>query len=228
MTKFFPELSLVIPYYYDAGCPIPFVTSLEKELKKYNIDYELILVDDCSGDSTPQELSQLKSERVKVILNKKNQHFGGAIQTGFEQATGKIFGFSCGDGDVSPENVVKVYNNVNGMDVVKARRLNRNDGIIRKIITNMFLLLTRIKFGLKLKDINGFPVFLKREIYLDVRKRWKLKNDFNFNIDLYNKLNKLGYKKIEEITIMHNKRISGESKLTPKRLISTIWEFLKL
>ncbi len=68
-------LSLVIPFYNDSGCPIPFVTELKKELK--GVDYELILVNDYSSDSTSEELDSLKDENTHVIHNKQNLDYGG-------------------------------------------------------------------------------------------------------------------------------------------------------
>ena len=113
-----PELSIVIPFYNDAGCPIPFVKKLKKELK--GINYEIILVDDCSKDSTSDELNSLKETRIKVMHNKKNKDYGGAIMTGLDVAKGKILGFTCGDGEVSVKDIVnstiEIYQEIIGLE----------------------------------------------------------------------------------------------------------------
>ncbi len=216
-----PELSLIIPFYNDSGCPIPFVKELEKELK--GIDYELILVDDCSKDSTPKELISLKNKRVIVILNKNNKNYGGAIMTGFNIAKGKILGFTCGDGEVTAKDIAEIYKKMEDSDVIKAVRINRKDGFQRKIISKTFNLLCSLRFGLGLGDINGYPVYFKKEIY---EKLPKLKTDSLFNLDLYKKMVLRGYK-IKEISIIHKERSEGTSNMNFTKISKMFFGFLK-
>jgi len=216
-----PELSLVIPFYNDSGCPIPFVNDLEKELK--GIDYELILVDDCSKDSTPQELTSLKNPRVHVILNKQNKNYGGAIMTGLDIARGEILGFTCGDGEVTPKDIAEVYKRMGDSDIIKATRKNRKDGLKRKIISKIFNLLCLIRFGLNLKDINGYPVYFKKEIYKQLSG---LRTDSLFNLDLYLKIISKGYN-IREIPVIHQERSEGISNMNFTRIGKMILSFLK-
>ena len=95
-------LSLVIPFYDDSGCPIPFVTELKKELK--DIDYELILVDDCSSDSTPKELESLKDKNVHVKIEG-----GNIFQINFPFQAGYIAKF---------EKASILYTSING-DIIQ-------------------------------------------------------------------------------------------------------------
>ena len=216
-----PELSLVIPFYNDSGCPIPFVNALKKELK--NIDYELILVDDCSKDSTPKELMSLENKKIHVILNKQNKNYGGAIMTGFSISKGNILGFTCGDGEVTAKDIAEIYKKIGDSDLIKAVRINRKDGFQRKIISKIFNLLCSLRFGLKLKDINGYPVYFKREIY---EKLPQLKTDSLFNLDLYRKIIQKGYK-IKEILIFHKERSEGTSNMNFTRISKMVLSFLK-
>lgn len=216
-----PELSLVIPFYNDSGCPIPFIKDLKKELE--NIDYELILIDDCSKDSTPRELTSLKEKRVKIILNKQNLNYGGAIMTGLNRASGKILGFTCGDGEVTAKDIVGVYKEMKGLDVIKAVRKDRKDGLQRRVISRIFNLLCFLRFGLKLEDINGYPVYFKREIY---EKIGLLKHDSLFNLDLYRKIIKKGYS-VAGITVFHEKRSEGASNMNFTRIGKMVLSFFR-
>ena len=214
-------LSIVVPFYNDEGCPAIFVNKLKKALK--GIDYELILVDDYSGDSTPQELDSLKSANIKIIHNKKNLDYGGAVVTGLNYAKGDIIGFTCGDGEVTAEDVVKVYKEMNSHDVIKAVRVNRKDGVNRKFISLVFNLWARLKFGIKLKDINGYPLFLKRKIYQQLSN---LRTDWIFNTDMIRKILARGYK-IHSVVVIHKIRAEGKSHMTPKRIIKMVIKFFK-
>jgi dolichol-phosphate mannosyltransferase len=215
------KVSLVIPFYNDSGCPKPFAQELSNEFEKKKIDYELILVDDCSTDSTPEELDELKSIKIKVIHNKVNKDYGGAIMTGFREAKGDILGFSCGDGEVSAEDIVKIYENLRDWDVIKANRVSRKDGLIRKITSKVFNLWSKLRFGIKMTDINGYPVYFKKEIYKDMDNFNGIKEDWLFNIDFFRKFISRKYK-IKEYVVEHKKRFKGESKMIPKRIIKMI------
>jgi glycosyltransferase involved in cell wall biosynthesis len=214
-------LSIVIPYYNDAGCPIPFVTELKKELN--GIDYEIILVDDCSKDSTPKELDSLKEKRVKIIKNKKNKDYGGAIIEGLNNARGDILGFTCGDGEISPKEIVRVYNELGNYDIIKSIRKNREDGLNRKFISFVFNIWSRMRFGIKLRDINGYPVYFKREVYKNLKD---LREDWIFNTDFFRKAIAKKYS-IKEVIITHKKRSHGKSKMVPKRIIKMIVRFIR-
>ncbi len=213
-------LSLVIPFYNDSGCPIPFVTELQRELK--DINYELILVDDCSSDSTPEELESLKDINVHIIYNEQNLGYGGAIITGLNAGKGDILGFTCGDGEASPKNIVRVYKNTGNFDVTKAARRNRKDGLSRKFISRVFNTLNKLRFNIKLKDINGYPFFLKKEVYNEL---CDLRTDWLFNIDLIGKILSKGYQ-INEFIIEHQKRLKGKSHIYPKGIIKMAIEYI--
>lgn len=214
-------LSLVIPFYNDSGCPIPFVRELQKYLG--NIDYHLILVDDCSTDNTLQELESLKGRNVRIIHNKVNKDYGGAIMTGLNGAKGDILGFSCGDGEVSPEDIVKVYKSMGNKEAIKAVRVDRKDGFNRKIISKVFNILSKKRFRLNLEDINGYPVFFKKEVYAGLSD---VRNDWLFNIDLYRKIISRGFE-IHEIKVNHRTRTASASKMVTLRKMKMIVNFFR-
>jgi len=216
-----PKLSIVIPFYNDSGCSIPFVSELKKELN--DLDYELILVDDCSKDSTVDELMTLKDKKTKIICNKVNKDYGGAIMTGLNMAKGEIIGFTCGDGEVIAKDVIRVYNEMGESQIIKAIRKRRKDGIGRDIISKIFNIWSKIRFKINIKDINGYPVYFKKEIYnglTDLQTGWL------FNLDLLRKIKKEGHK-IKGIIVNHHERSEGISKMTPKRILWMVWKFLK-
>lgn len=210
---------MIIPYYNDEGCSLPFVTELKNKLEK--IDYDLILVDDCSTDSTPEELDRLAGQRVRVVHNEINLDYGGAIKAGLQIAEGDVVCFTCGDGEVSPEEIVDVFRNIENWEVVKAARSKREDGLARQIITRVFNALTEFRFRLGLKDVNGYPVFIKKEIYLAQKG---LRSDWLFNLDLYRKM-LANNVKIMEVPVRHGTRLCGRSHMTPRRIVTMVLKY---
>lgn len=215
-----PDLSIVIPFYNDAGCPGQFVKDLKNSLK--GINFELILVDDCSKDSTPEEVDALKGKNVIVMHNSVNKDYGGAIMTGLNIAKGKIIGFTCGDGEVSTEDIVQVYKKMKDYDIFKAVRRTRKDGLQRKIISVVFNLWARIKFRLNLEDINGYPVYFKKEVYESLNN---IRTDWIFNIDLLRKAVSKGYI-IGDMEVLHHPRLKGKSHMTFKRIFKMALKFI--
>jgi hypothetical protein len=70
-------------------------------------------------------------------------------------------------------------------------------------------------------DINGYPVYFKKEIYKDMDNFNGIKEDWLFNIDFFRKFISRKYK-IKEYVVEHKKRFKGESKMIPKRIIKMI------
>src|SRR5438552_14453300 len=52
--------------------------------------FEIIAVDDCSTDATPQILARQIDSRLRLIRHPSNRGKGGAIQTALEQARGDV------------------------------------------------------------------------------------------------------------------------------------------
>ncbi len=84
--------------------------SIESCLKQTHRDLELILVDDCSTDTTPaimQEYAQ-KDTRVKVIRNQTNQRLPRSLNIGFRQATGEYLTWTSDDNEYVPQSIEKM------------------------------------------------------------------------------------------------------------------------
>jgi|Deesub1362A_J573_1020465.scaffolds.fasta_scaffold02187_1 GT2 family glycosyltransferase len=108
-----PYISIIVPVYNAENTIIDCIESLLK------VDYpeeklEIIIVDDCSSDKTPEILKHYaKEEKVNVIRHRKNKGAAAARNTGFKYAKGKIIVFTDSDCIVSEnwiKELVKCYN----------------------------------------------------------------------------------------------------------------------
>jgi glycosyltransferase involved in cell wall biosynthesis len=91
-----PLISIVLPTYNGSKF---IAQSIESCLQQTYANFELIIVDDCSTDSTPEIIRSFaqKDNRIRVIRNEKNKKLPLSLNTGFEVATGKYFTWTSDD-----------------------------------------------------------------------------------------------------------------------------------
>ena len=78
-----PRVSVVIGAYNGERFLRP---AIESVLSQTFRDFELIVIDDFSTDSTPQILSEFKDERVRVIRNERNLGIAETTNRGIASA----------------------------------------------------------------------------------------------------------------------------------------------
>lgn len=170
MTK---SISLVIPIYNEAENIEHTVRIACAALDEICPDYELILVDDASTDSTPDILRRLqgKEPRIKIVTHSHNRSLGGALKTGFSQATKDLIVYS--DADLpfdlyEIKRAIRVLEHLNA-DIVAAYRHDRtSDPWYRIVYTLGYNLLIRFIYGIRIRDVNfAFKAF-RREILKDI------------------------------------------------------------
>ena len=125
------ELSVVIPVHnaekYIAQC-------LDSVLENRDICLEVICVDDCSTDSTPEILRDYawKYENVIILNNETNMYAGASRNRGLLAAGGKYIHFLDSDDIVIPGAYRKLYDiaEENELDWIKttARAFSEEDG----------------------------------------------------------------------------------------------------
>lgn len=97
MDKKKPLISVVMPVYNVALYIEESVTSI---LNQTITDFELLIIDDCSTDTTLTLLQNIKDERIKIITKQKNLGLIHSLNLGFELAKGKYIARMDGD-DIS-------------------------------------------------------------------------------------------------------------------------------
>lgn len=99
------RLSIIVPVYNMAGGG-KLNQCLESLMNQELDDYEVIAVDDCSRDGSPDILNEFAArygDRLKVILSPENRRQGGARNLGLEAACGEWVGFVDSDDWVAPD-----------------------------------------------------------------------------------------------------------------------------
>ncbi|MBR9703973.1 glycosyltransferase [Candidatus Pacearchaeota archaeon] len=221
-----PEVSIAIPIYNEEKGIEKTIRNLVRVFSENKVDYQLVLVNHGSSDKTEGVVNKMgfENKKLKIINLSKNLGYGGGIMYGMDHSDGEIVGFTCADEEVSAEDVYKVYNNLiknNQYQVSKSRRMKRKDGLFRKITTFVFNSFIHLRFGLGLKDINGYPIFIKRDLYPLVKTK---EIAYLFNLDFLLKMKNKRYK-IMEIPIIHRQREVGESYMNMSRIFKMAFGF---
>jgi len=216
------ELSIVLPFYNEEGNVKKVLEDLSSEFKKAKLNYEIVAVNNGSWDKTPQIITQLQKEdkNIKKVDVKVNQGYGYGILTGLKQAKGSYLGYGWGDGQVEAIDFVRVFKNLKNkdIDISKVKRMNR-ESLTRTIQSKVYNGLLFSLFFINLRDINGCPKIMKREVYESLNLQSK---DWFLDPELIIKAKQRRYK-IDEIPIIFKKREEGTSNVK----LSTTFEFLK-
>ena len=135
------DISIVIPVY---GCPSalsPLHERLTKVLTKMNVEYEIVMVDDCDKMNSWEEVRKLAEadDHVKAIHFTQNFGQGCAVTAGVRQATGDwIITMDC-DLQDAPENIPDLYSKAQeGYDVVFVRRRQRKESFMVRLFAKWY------------------------------------------------------------------------------------------
>jgi len=93
------KVSIIIPVYNEEAT----IEEVIRRVKEVDLDKEIIVVDDCSTDCTPELLQ--RSNGVRIIKSATNRGKGAAIRAGLEQATGDIVVIQDADLEYWPEDI---------------------------------------------------------------------------------------------------------------------------
>src|SRR5205814_10411740 len=169
MKAWKPSISIVYPMFNEEENIKHAVRFAEGALADMTSDYEILIVNDASTDRSADVAEALAraNPRVKVFHHERNLKLGGALRTGFSNATKELV-FYC-DSDL-PVDLMELNRAVHIMefissDIISAFRFDRTaEGPIRTLYSVVYNLLIRFLFPLRVKDVNFSFKLFKREV----------------------------------------------------------------
>jgi glycosyltransferase involved in cell wall biosynthesis len=161
------SISVFFPCYNEQDNITRVVEQALTVLEKLNADFEVIIVNDGSSDSTGQIADEIagQKDRVKVVHHRTNLGYGAALQSGFKAATKELVFYTDGDGQFDINEMPPLLRLMEQYDIVSCYRLNRQDNLIRKINGWCWTKLVCLLFGMKIRDIDCAFKLYKREIF---------------------------------------------------------------
>ena len=155
-------LSLVLPAFNEEENIEIVVRQALAVLPDFTTDFEVIVVNDGSRDSTAEIIDRLAREdaRVKPVHHVVNQGYGGAVKTGFQASTCEYVMFMDADRQFDIHDIRLLSPFVPLFDIVAGFRMERSDPIIRRINAEIFNLAVRILFDVHIRDLDcAFKIF---------------------------------------------------------------------
>lgn len=224
------KLSVIIPAYNVSKLIQDTLQECVLALNTFEIDYEIIVVNDGSTDDTYKHAFEfsLNYKNIMVLNYKNNGGKGFAIKYGSKLITGDFVSFIDADLDIHPIQLklfleyMEKYN----ADVVIGSKKHPSSNVkyplTRKFLSNGYHLMNKILFDLPVKDTQVGLKLFKREVFKEVIQKVLIKR-YAFDLELLALINSKKYKIIEApIQINYNFNSSVNLKAIWNIFIDTL------
>ncbi len=208
------KLSVIIPAYNEEDGIAEIIDrtlSIHAALEAVGVEGpELIVVDDGSKDRTVEIVKQYPN--VRLIRHAQNRGYGGALKTGFANATGNLLAFLDADGTYPPEHFPQLCQAViGGADLVIGSRMAGAESEMprtRRLGNFIFANLVTLVGNQHVSDsASGMRVFRKETL----ERMYPLPDGLNFTPVMSTRAIHEGLKMVE-VPIPYSERL-GRSKL---------------
>ena len=221
------DISVIIPLFNEAESLPELVSWIERVMTANQFTYEIIMVDDGSNDGSWTVVRKLSQTNPAIhgISFRRNYGKSAALFCGFKKAQGNVVITMDADLQDSPDEIPGLYNMIvtDNYDVVSGWKQHRKDNTLTKNLPSKLYNATARKItGIKLHDMNcGLKAY---------------KNEVVKSIEVYGEMHRyipylaknVGYSKITEKPVHHEKRKYGKSKFGMERFINGFLDLISL
>ena len=221
------DLSIVISLFNEEESLPELISWIEKVATREKYEYEIIMVDDGSTDSSWKVITELaaKNPAIRGISFRRNYGKSAALYHGFKAAEGRVVITMDADLQDSPDEIPELYRMVTeeGYDIVSGWKKQRFDNKLTKNLPSKLYNWTARKVtGIKLHDMNcGLKAY---------------RNEVVKNIEVYGEMHRYipylaknaGFSRITEKPVQHQKRKYGVSKFGLERFVNGLLDLISL
>lgn len=212
-----PSISFIVPALNEEQHIEGAVSTIHRAVAEFtNLDFEIVLVNDGSSDSTGAIMNRLASSipKIKAVHNRKNLGLGGAWKSGVAVAEKDYVMMVVGDNIMPVEDIVSVVKKIGQSDIILFHLTNSKlRPLGRRIGSAGFVKVINFLFGLKITYYQGLVP--RRELL----KKITIKTDsYAFPAEVVVKLIKSGHSYTELGISGTPCRKDKSVALQPKRL----------
>ena len=210
LTPQLPSLTIFFPAYNDWGTIPSLVVLSDLVARELTDDFEIIVVNDCSPDHLQLLLDDLVQHypRLKVVRHETNRGYGGALRSGFANASKDWVFYTDGDAQYDVRELKLLWENRGDADMVNGWKIARSDPWYRILIGRLYHHFVRFMFGLKIKDVDCDFRLIKRSVFEKIEL---LRNSGLICVELVTKIEKNGLR-VNQVPVHHSHRAYGRSQ----------------
>lgn len=216
------QLSVIIPIYNEEKVVGQIIEELKKELKRLDLEYEIIAVNDASTDKTKEILEKISG--IKLINHPHNKGYGASLKTGIEKAKFDNLLFFDADGQHKPKYISEMIKYIDDFDMVSGARTGYKGPLIRQPGKRILQWLANYLGKQKIPDLNCGLRLVKKPVICKFTHL--LCDGFSFSTTTTLLFISEGIP-IKYMPVTINKRNKGKSRIKPKHAIDTLIVILR-
>ena len=207
--------------------------AVDRMLKTFKTPYEIIVVDDGSGDWTFEEAKKAAKglRHMTVKRNEVNQGKGWALKEAFRIARAPwIVSFLDSDPGPGPGPAFKLFFEIQkreGTDIVIGSKRHPDSKLKypfkRKVISAGYFFLIKMLFNLPLRDTQTGLKLFKREALSEVFPKVLVKR-YAFDLELLVLCNHFGYTIAEAPVIVNYRGKFGHIRVSTRIIFNIFWD----
>lgn len=212
-----PLLSIVSPVYKGEKMLVELVSRIKGSVETFTLNYEIILINDCSPDNSWAIIKTICATDKKVKGINLSRNFGQpyAITAGLTYSSGGYVAVIDCDLQNRPEDIPLLYDKAisEDLDIVYACRKIRSDGTLKRFSSSFFHKVYNYLTGLdSSKEIAEFGIYKRNviNVYCKIPE---------YSRTFCELVQTLGFKS-DFVEVTHDKRAEGKSSYTFIRLLS--------
>lgn len=190
------------------------------------VAFEVVPVSDGSTDGSEQAVHELPAELVRPIVLADNRGKGEALRIGLAHGRGRYLGFIDGDGDIPAGGLAGfvAMARAEQPDVVVGSKRHPDAEVqyppLRRVYSAGYQMLTRMLFGLRVRDTQTGVKLVRRDVVAEVLPRM-IEKRFAFDLELLAVAHRLGYRQVAELPVVIGERFP--STISP----GSVWRMLQ-
>jgi len=216
-----PRISIVLPAYNERE-NLPEVVARAFEVMPQLVDsFEVIVVDDGSGDGTRELATELLAEHypaMRLAVHERNRGYGAAIRTGFAHARGDLVFYTDADRQFDLSDLEHFLPLMDEWDLIVGFRVYRYDTVLRSMLSWIYNRIVRVLFRVRVRDVDCAFKLFSREV---LEKITIESDDFFVDAELVAKARKWNFRLLEK-GVRHYPRVAGETTVGASDIPETL------
>lgn len=228
------RISILVPAYNEDETIVANVSETCRLFREAGWDFEIIVIDDGSSDSTWSELRRLarRNPQVTIKRHRRNHGKGRALKFGCRFARGSLIALLDADLELHPRQILGFYNIMRrtGADVVIGSKWHPesslNYPLARGVVSRIYYTLVRLLFGLPVRDTQTGLKLFRAEVLKRIFPAILVKK-YAFDLEILVNVKRLGYRIVEApVEVLFKRRNMG--RIRPRDLYLTLIDTLAI